>query len=293
MSGLWYTEGYNLPPYWRDDMAPAFLIRVNGTETISPDPVITVSGGSAVTEGTAASFTVTSDRAHSDAQTVNLTVSEPAGSDYVASSDEGSKTVTIPADATTATYEVATQAKSAVEPHGSVTVRVETGTGYTVGTNSGASVAIHEATPAPLPATGLTASHSGETAIDLAWALPTQPAGVTVTGLEVQQQSAGSWTTVASLGADATSHTVTGLSKGTSYTFRVRVAGNHGTADSETVSLTALALPRPATGLTLSNVTGRTIDLSWTLPEQGAGVVVSNVEVHHSERSIYPGKTRF
>ena len=255
-------------------------LRVNGTERASSDPVLTMSDGSAVTEGTAASFTVTSDRAPSDPLTVNLTVSEPAGSDYVASSDEGSKTMTIPANATTATYLVTTQADGVVEPHGSVAVRLATGTGYTVGTNSAASVAVHEATPPPLPATGLTASYSSATAVGLAWTLPTQLAGVTVSGHEVQQQSAGSWTTVASLGADATSHTVTGLTNGTSYTFRVRVAGNHGSADSETVSLTALSPPKPATGLTFSNVTADTVDLSWTLPEQGAGVVVSRMEVH-------------
>ena len=51
------------------------------------------------------------------------------------------------------------------------------------------------------PAGGLTASNPTPTTIDLAWALSTQPAGVTVTGLEVQQQSGDSWTTVASLGA--------------------------------------------------------------------------------------------
>ena len=67
----------------------------------------------------------------------------------MASSDEGSKTVTIAAGATSATYSVATRAKSAVEPHGSVTVRVATATGYILGTKSGASVAVHEATPPP------------------------------------------------------------------------------------------------------------------------------------------------
>ena len=257
-----------------------FMMGVNGTERASSDPVLTISGGSVVTEGTAASFTVTSDRASSDRLTVNLTVSEPAGSDYVASSDEGSKTVTIPATATTATYSVTTRANGVVEPHGSVTVRVAAGTGYTVGTNSGASVTVHETTPPPVPATGLTASHSSATAIGLAWELPTQPAGVTVSGLEVQQQSAGAWSTVASLGADATSHTVTDLTNGTSYTFRVRVAANHGSADSETVSMIALEPPKPATGLSFSNVTATTVDLSWTLPEQGAGVVVRRLEVH-------------
>ena len=276
-SGRWLSPS-SIPMF---GIGPGVVeLRVNGTERASSDPVLTMSGGSAVTEGTAASFTVTSDRAPSDPLTVNLTVSDSAGSDFVASSDEGSQTVTIPANATTATYLVTTQADSVVEPHGSVAVRLASGTGYTVGTNSGASVAVHEATPPPLPATGLTASHSSATAIGLAWTLPTQLAGVTVSGHEVQQQSAGSWTTVASLGADATSHTVTGLTNGTSYTFRVRVSANHGSADSETASLTALAPPKPATGLTFSNVTADTVDLSWTLPEQGEGVVVTRMEVH-------------
>ena len=262
-------------------------MRVNGTERTSSQPVLTVSGGSAVTEGTAASFTVTSDRAPSNPLTVNLTVSEPTGSDYVVSSEEGSKTVTLPANATTATYSVATQANSAVEPHGSVTVRVATGTGYTVGTNSGASVAVREATPPPLPVTGLTASYSNASAVDLTWTLATQPAGVTVTGIAVQRRSRSSWTTVASLGANATSHTVSGLTTGTSYAFRVRVVANHGSAYSETVSMIALAPPKPATGLTVSNVTGTTVDLSWTLPEQGVGVVVSRVEVHTAPRRYW------
>ena len=131
------------------------------------------------------------------------------------------------------------------------------------------------------PAAGLTASNPTPTTIDLAWALTNQPAGVTVTGLEVQQQSGESWTTVASLDADATAHTVTGLTEGTTYTFRVRLAANNGTADSETVSGTALASPKPATGLAASNPSRTGIDLSWTLPAQSPGVTVNAVEVQY------------
>ena len=131
------------------------------------------------------------------------------------------------------------------------------------------------------PVGGLTASNPTPTTIDLAWALPTQPAGVTVTGLEVQQQSGDSWTTVASLGATATSHTVTGLTEGTTYTFRVRLAANNGTVDSETVSATVLASPKPATDLAASNQSRTGIDLSWTLPAQSLGVTVSAVEVQY------------
>ena len=131
------------------------------------------------------------------------------------------------------------------------------------------------------PAGGLAASNPTPTTIDLAWALPTQPAGVTVTGLEVQQQSGDSWTTVASLGAGTTTHTVTDLTEGTTYTFRVRLAANNGTVDSGTVSAAALAPPKPATGLAVSEQTGTGIDLSWTLPAQSLGVTVSAVEVQY------------
>ena len=128
---------------------------------------------------------------------------------------------------------------------------------------------------------GLTASNPTATTIDLTWALPTQPAGVTVTGQEVQQQSAGSWTTVASLGADATSHTVTNLTEATTYTFRVRLTANNGTVDSETVSATALAPPNPVTGLAVSDRSQSSIGLSWTLPAQGPGVTVNALEVQY------------
>ena len=93
----------------------------------------------------------------------------------------------------------------------------------------------------PNPATGVTASNATQTAVDLAWTLPAQPSGIVVSAVEVQRQEAdGSWGTEAALAADAASHTVTGLSAGTSYSFRVRVATNGGDSDSESVSAATL-----------------------------------------------------
>ena len=88
------------------------------------------------------------------------------------------------------------------------------------------------------PATELAATDATQTTLDLAWTLPTQPEGVTVTGVEVQQQSGTTWSTVATLAADATSHTVTGLTAGTAYSFRIRLAASDGHADSDSVSAT-------------------------------------------------------
>ena len=110
-------------------------------------PVITISGGTAVTEGTAATFTVTAAPAPSADLTVNLTVSEPAGSDFVAAANEGSKTATITSSQTTATFTVATVGDTAFESDGSVSVAVAAGTGYVVGTTASASVAVNDDDP--------------------------------------------------------------------------------------------------------------------------------------------------
>ena len=112
---------------------------------VAAAPVITIAPGtSPVTEGTAATFTVTANRAPSGNLTVKLTVSEAPGVDFVASGDEGSKAVTINSGSTTATYSVTTQADSANEPNGDVTVMVESGTGYTVGSTASASVTVND-----------------------------------------------------------------------------------------------------------------------------------------------------
>ena len=119
---------------------------ISATVTVNDDdnPAITISGGDAVTEGTAAEFTVTSTTAPASDLSVNLSVSEATGSDFVASTDEGNKTVTIKANNTTATYSVTTESDTTDEPNGSITVMVSSGTGYTVGSTSSAMVSVND-----------------------------------------------------------------------------------------------------------------------------------------------------
>ena len=134
--------------------------------------------------------------------------------------------------------------------------------------------------PQPIAATALRASPA-PTSMGLSWALPAQSAGVTVTGVEVQQRSGTTWSTVATLAAGTTSHTVTGLTPRTAYEFRIRVATSIGDADSETLEArTQGTLPlKPVEGLAASNATETTADLSWSLPEQPSDVTVTGVEV--------------
>ncbi|MDE0472852.1 MAG: T9SS type A sorting domain-containing protein, partial [Ekhidna sp.] len=116
----------------------------------SVQPVVTIAAGtSPVTEGTEAAFTLTAAPAPMANLTVSLSVAEAAGSDFVASGDEGTKTVVIPTSGS-ATYTVATVNDNADEPDGSVTVIVVDGTGYMVGTPSEASVTVNDNDEAPL-----------------------------------------------------------------------------------------------------------------------------------------------
>ncbi len=109
-----------------------------------PAPEISIAPGtSPVTEGTDASFTVTATPAPRS-QSVNLTVSQ-SGS-FVASGDLGSsKTVTIGTSGE-ATYAVPTVDDSTIEANGSVTVTVNSGTGYTVASapNNAATVTVED-----------------------------------------------------------------------------------------------------------------------------------------------------
>ena len=114
-------------------------------------PSISIAGGSAVTEGGNAVFTVSANPAPTAALTVNLTVTDDANSDFLAASNQGRQTVTFTAGAATATLTLPTQNDSTDEPNGSVTARVVNGTGYTVGRPSNATVAVNDNdVPAPV-----------------------------------------------------------------------------------------------------------------------------------------------
>ncbi len=108
-------------------------LTITGTSiTLTDDdvPELSITAGSAVTEGTAAGFTVNADIAPVADLTVNLNVATTDS--FAASGTTGSKTLTFRAGRTSETYTVSTQADTTDEPDGSVTVTVKGGTDYTV-----------------------------------------------------------------------------------------------------------------------------------------------------------------
>ena len=109
----------------------------------SPDaPVASIAAGiSSITEGTAATFRVALDlAAPAGGLTISIDVTE-SGSYIAASAPE---TVVIAEGATTGTLTVPTADDNLDESDGSITVRITTGAGYTVGTMSTAMVTVND-----------------------------------------------------------------------------------------------------------------------------------------------------
>ncbi len=101
-------------------------------------PVIGIEGGNRVTEGGRAVFTLNASPAPQQALTVNLNVEDDATADFIAAGNQGSKSVRILANASTATYAVQTFDDTNIdEPRGAVRVTVTSGTAYTASSTAG------------------------------------------------------------------------------------------------------------------------------------------------------------
>ncbi len=119
-----------------------------------PPPTVSIAAKAAsVTEGGAAAFTLTADRAPDADLTVTLSVAETGGGDHVAAADEGPATAVIAKGKTEAVFSVATVDDDVDEPDGSVTVTLKDGGGYTVPSPPGnaAAVTVSDNDAAALP----------------------------------------------------------------------------------------------------------------------------------------------
>ena len=111
-------------------------------------PVLTITGGPAVTEGTAATFTVTASSAPASDDTliVNIGVADAPGADFLASSLEGNNGFwEFAGGVASRTFTLATEADETDEPSGPVTVTIRPRAGhYTVGDPASATVTVND-----------------------------------------------------------------------------------------------------------------------------------------------------
>ena len=85
------------------------------------------------------------------------------------------------------------------------------------------------ASSAPVKPEGFSARQTGIGQVELTWEASSNP--LNVTGYQFKQNS-GSWTAISESDHSAVSHTITGLTQGVAYTFRVRAVNSAGSTES-------------------------------------------------------------
>ena len=159
-----------------------------------------------------------------------------------------------------------------------------------VGTGTASSTA--NATTVPGAPTGLTATASGTSTIDLGWTEPADNGDASITGYKIEVSSNGassSWSDrVANTGTTTTTYSHTGLSAATTRHYRVSAINSAGTgaasstANATTEDAAAPTVPGAPTGLTATASGSNRIDLDWTEPAVNGGSVITGYRIEVS-----------
>ena len=138
-------------------------------------------------------------------------------------------------------------------------------------------------TSAPGAPTGLTATASGTTAIDLSWTAPGSTGGSAITGYKIEVSPDGtSWTDqVANTSNTTTTYAHTGLMAGDTRHYRVSAINTNGTGEPSNVdsATTTTSAPGAPTGLTATASGATQIDLSWTAPGSTGGSAITGYKI--------------
>ncbi len=151
------------------------------------------------------------------------------------------------------------------------------------GSYSSASSAVMPFTVSGAPTSIVTTN--GVSQVALSWTAPTSTGGDSITDYVIQHSSnsGSTWTTFSDSVSTSTSATVTGLTNGTSYVFRVAAVNAAGTGTYSSAS--ASATPRTVSDAPSSVVAtagNGQVSLSWTVPESNGGSAVTDYSIEYS-----------
>ena len=146
-----------------------------------------------------------------------------------------------------------------------------------------------------IPATFPTAprrlsAEAGDSQVTLRWTAPTSNGGNAIDGYEYQQKTGsaayGSWTDITGADENTTEHAVTGLSNGTSYSFKVRAKNPVGGEGPESNEVTAVPVTVPSAPQTFDATAGNgRVRLDWTAPSSDGGNPIVRYEFRYKAGS--------
>ena len=159
------------------------------------------------------------------------------------------------------------------------------------GANSAVSAVVTPGTTVPGAPTGLTRT-SGRGSVALSWTAPADNGGRAITDYVVQYSTSrtGGWTTFADGVSTATTATVTGLTNGTVYYFRVAATNSNGTGPYSTISTgvrPTAVVPGAPTAVS-GTARNRSVALTWTAPGDNGGSAITDYMVQYSTSNTGP-----
>ncbi|MCL2047375.1 MAG: fibronectin type III domain-containing protein [Defluviitaleaceae bacterium] len=175
-----------------------------------------------------------------------------------------------------------------LKPNTSYTARAIARNSGTSGT--GQSAAIVFTTPANLPTAPQNfRATPGNGQVSLSWSAPSNNGGATITSYQVSSNNGSSWVTASS----STGHTFTGLTNGTSYTFRVRAVNSAGGGTQASVSVAPIAA-LPVLTVTRGTTTSTTVYLTGNITNTGGATInVRGFWIRETNDSVSPQREEF
>ena len=250
-----------------------------GYRSLTPDPVaVTVldddSGVSvtadqaSVNEGEDITFTLTRTGNTDSAITVDLSMSQRGS--FLPANQLGARSVNIGANVDAETVTVETENDTVIENAGSVTLVVNSGTGYLLGTPRSATVSVQDDDGAP-GQPGTLRAVEGDQQVTLLWdAAPVGDAPVLDYSYRMRRSDRSNWDpdwTTLSGGSTRRSHTVTGLTNGQEYIFQVRARNATGNGAEAEVRVNTRTIPgRPEVTVTARH---QSLVVTWDVPDTG------------------------
>lgn len=166
----------------------------------------------------------------------------------------------------------------------SYTCRVTAQNAVGSGTPSSASAASTTPTTPGTPTIGTPTAGSSQATVN--WTAPASSGGTPITGYIIEcRAGSGSWSQCGTAGGSATSATITSLTPGTSYTFRVTAvnAVGNGTASGVSAAVTPYTVPGAPTSVSGAAGTSKgQLTVSWVAPASTGGSAITGYTVYCS-----------
>lgn len=123
----------------------------------------------------------------------------------------------------------------------------------------------------------------GDASVVLSWSAPVSNGGSAVSDYLIEYASGGAYSTFSDGTSTNTSATVTGLTNGTSYTFKVSAINGAGTGSPSTASSAVTPLTVPSAPLNLSaTASNQTVVLNWSAPSSTGGSAITDYVAEYS-----------